>query len=444
MTNKIKESETLEFKASLTQLKKAIISIVAILNKHKKGKIIFGIKNNGNVIGVNIGKDTLRNISRAISEHVEPRIFPEIKEESIKSKKCIIINFSGENIPYFAYGRAYKRVSDEDKLLTKTELEKMILNNNKIRWDTQLNKEFSLTDISNTKLKKYISTMGLKYTSKKDALKKLNLIKHNKLTNASLILFGKDIKKIFRLLNLRCAVFPGLDKSQGYIDSKDYYGDLFELIDFAEKYILEHINIGMRIEGLRRIDIPEIHPEAIREAILNAFCHRDYSIHQEVQIAIFKNRVEILSPGKLYGELKIKDIVSRSVSERRNELIADIFHRIHYIEKWGVGIGKILKLEPETIFKETGNLFIVIFKRKSKKNTPQNPPEKTPQKNLTSLEHKIFIILKENPKISRKKIAEMLGISPNTVKEYIEKLKNKGMLKRIGPAKGGYWEVTDK
>ena len=310
----MKETEILEYKESLTQLKKAIISIVAILNKHKKGKIIFGVKDNGMVVGVSIGKTTLREISKSISENIEPKIYPEIKEERIEGKKCVSVNFSGEDVPYFAYGRAYKRVSDENKPLTKAELEKMILSKKKVIWDRKTNKEFELKDISDKKLKDYVEQIGLEYSSKREVLEKLGLMKNNKLTNASILLFGKDVTKHFHLLNLRCAVFAGIDKSSSFIDMKDFNGDLFELIESAQQYILKHINIGMKLDGLKRVDVPEIDTDAIREAIINAFCHRDYTINQEVQVAIFKDRVEILNPGGLIEGLKVKDILS-SISD---------------------------------------------------------------------------------------------------------------------------------
>ncbi|MCK5630343.1 MAG: putative DNA binding domain-containing protein, partial [Nanoarchaeota archaeon] len=351
----------------MTQLKKGIISIVSILNKHKRGKIIFGIKDDGPVIGVSIGKFTLRDISKSISENIEPRIYPKIKEEEFEGKKCVVIEFKEKNIPYFAYGRAYMRIADEDRVLSGKKLEELILNKNKdyFRWDKDICSKASLSDISGEKLKRYISDAGLEYTAKEDVLKKLDLVKNNKLTNASIILFGKDVDKYFRLLNLRCAVFSGNDKSSEVIDMTDFHGDLFELIKKAEQYILEHINVGMRLDGLRRINVPEIDKDAFREAIINAFCHRDYYIPQEIQIAIFKDRIEILNPGKLYAGLSIKDILSKPVSERRNSLIADIFHKIDFVEKWGTGIGKIKRLEPSTKFEEISNFFMATFKRKS-------------------------------------------------------------------------------
>ena len=129
-------------------------------------------------------------------------------------------------------------------------------------------------------LKSYVKDAGLKYTSKKDVLEKLELLRDGKLTNASIVLFGKEPSKYFRLLNLRCATFLGEDKASTPLDMTDFNGDLFELINKAEHYILQHINVGMRLEGLRRVDIPEINKDAFREAIINAFCHRDYSIPQ--------------------------------------------------------------------------------------------------------------------------------------------------------------------
>ncbi len=203
----MKETEYLEFKESISQLKEAIISMVAILNKHHKGKVIFGIKDNAEVMGVNIGKTTLRDISQSISEHIEPKIYPLIKEEVIDGKPCVVINFSGENTPYFAYRRAYKRVSDENRLLSKAELEEMFLSKKRQSWDALSSNGYILNDISDAKLKKYVAQIGLKYSSKKNVLENLSLIKEGLPTNASIILFGKKPSRYFNLLNLRCAVF---------------------------------------------------------------------------------------------------------------------------------------------------------------------------------------------------------------------------------------------
>jgi len=437
-----KESETVEYKESLTQLKKGIISIVSILNKHQKGKIIFGIKDNGLVKGVSIGKNTLRTISQSISNHIEPKIYPEIKENLIERKKCVTIDFCGKNVPYFAYGRAYVRTADEDRILSGKELEELILkkNKDKFKWDEDVCLKAKLSDISSSKLKDYVLEAGLKYTSKKEVLEKLELMKDNKLTNASIILFSKKPSKFFGLLNLRCATFLGNSTASKFLDMTDYDGDLFELITLAENYILKQINVGMKLKGLVRINVPEINQDAFREAIINAFCHRDYSIPQEVNVAVFKDRVEIRNPGYLFGNLTIKDILTKKISKRRNSLIANIFHRIDLVEKWGTGIGKIKSLEPNTKFEVFNEFFSTTFERKDE---GIRWSEKWSEKwsDISERQKEILKLILDNPKISRKELSLKIKINQSAIQKHLKKLKEKGIIKRIGSDKGGYWKV---
>ncbi|MBW6461800.1 MAG: ATP-binding protein [DPANN group archaeon] len=106
-TKRFKESETLELKTSTSELKEAVISIVAMLNKHQTGTLYFGIKDNGDVIGQSVSQKTLRGVSKTIADYVEPKIFPEIRHEIVDDKDCIKVEVNGQNIPYYAYGRAY-------------------------------------------------------------------------------------------------------------------------------------------------------------------------------------------------------------------------------------------------------------------------------------------------------------------------------------------------
>ena len=228
----------------------------------------------------------------------------------------------------------------------------------------------------------------------------------------------------------------GDNKASTPLDMTDFDGDLFELITSAENYILQHINVGMRLDGLRRVDVPEINKDAFREAIINAFCHRDYSIPQEVQIAIFENKVEILNPGKLYAGLSIKDILSKTISERRNPLIADICHKVDFVEKWGTGIEKIRRLEPKTKFEEISDFFLATFERK---NTVTETREKTRGKTR----EKIINIITENPKITSKELSEKTGITIKGIEWQLKKLKSENIIVRIGSDKGGHWEVLD-
>jgi len=207
----MKETENLEFKKSTSELKEGIKSICAILNKHGKGKLIFGI-----------GKNTLRDISQQISNSIEPKIFPKVFEEEIKGKSCVVVEFEGDGVPYFAYGRAYIRVADEDRLLSAKELEKLILgkNKNKLRWDSEICEGATLKDIDEKTLNWFLKLAEKEPTNVKADLNKLGLVKDNELTNSSIILFSKFPQNYFRNAKLRCAVF-GTEDTLVSIDMKE-------------------------------------------------------------------------------------------------------------------------------------------------------------------------------------------------------------------------------
>lgn len=433
----MKESEILELKKSTSELKEAIVSIASILNKHQKGDLYFGIKNNGEVVGQTVTENTIREISKSISDNIEPKIFPKINEVILEEKKCVHVEFSGNNIPYYAYGRAYIRVGDEDKKISAQELEHFILrkNRDKLRWDIEICVKARLTDIEEEKVKVFIKKAGLEFHSIKSSLENLSLMKDVTLLNTTVLLFGKHPENFFPNAKLRCAVF-GTTNTSVTIDMHDYEGDVFSLIEKAEEYILARINIGMRLEGLRRVDVPEIDRAAFREAIINAFCHRDYHEFDSVNIAIFKDRLEIRSPGGLYGGLTIEKIKKEMVSKRRNELIADMFHRVHFVEKWGHGISLILSKEPSADFKVVAGIFITTFKRKGVEGGVEGGVEK-----LSKNEKNLIKLIRENPSISKAEMVLKGELTKKTVEYNIESLKKKGILRRVGGAKGGYWEI---
>ena len=366
MTATFKESETLELKRSTSEMKQAIVSIAAILNKHQKGELYFGVRDDGTVIGQQVGEKTIRDVSNKISSGIEPKIYPLVENVVINGKECIKVAFSGNEVPYFAFGRAYMRSADEDRQISAKELENIIVrkNKDKLRWDTQVCVKASIEDISPEKVKDFVKKAENEFVSVEETLETINVLMDSKITNAAVILFGKKPQKFFPNARLRCAVF-GTTDTLVPIDMKDFEGDLFHLIERAEEYILEHINIGMRLEGLYRVDVPEIDKKAFREAIINAFCHRDYYEYDSVNIAVFKDRLEIRNPGGLYGGLTVAQITKKRVSRRRNEVIADIFHRVHFVERWGRGIELILSKEPETTFEVVADIFITTFPRKN-------------------------------------------------------------------------------
>jgi len=435
----MRESEILELKKSTSELKEAIISIVAILNKHQKGELYFGVDRDGTVVGQTVTENTLREVSRAISEHIEPKIFPKIEEVNLSGKNCVHVEFAGNNLPYYAYGRSYIRVGDEDRQSSAKEIERFILNTkrDKIRWDKEVCEKATFEDVNVEKVKWFLKEANKEYHSVENALDKLGLLRDGKLLNAAVILFGNSPQQFFPNAKLRCATFPTTTTAI-IVDRQEYEGNIFDLIEKAEEYILKNIHIGMRLEGLRRVDVPEIDKGAFREAIINAFCHRDYYEYDSVNIAVFKDRAEIRSPGGIYGGLTIEEIRKKMVSRRRNELIADMFHEVHFVEKWGRGISLILSKEPDAEFEVVGGIFITRFKRKAE--GVEGLVDRVVE-GLVENQQKMLRMIAKNPHLSKREMAEKLGISTTAIDKNIEMLKKKKLLKRVGGAKGGYWEI---
>ena len=352
------ESETIEHKKSLAELSEGLVSIAAILNKHGHGELWFGIRNDGSAVGMDVTESTLRKVSQAIAAHIEPKIYPDVSTVRIQEKDCIRVVFSGTDAPYYAHGRAYMRVADEDRQLSAKALESLILR--KIRanesWDSE-----PVTDpkfqLSVTRLRSFVRRAGLPWSSPDAALDNLGLRSGQSYCNATALFFPRK-----PTLQLRCAVFS-TNSGPTLLDQHDYTGDLPSLIDEAEKYILRNIRIGMRLDGMVRIDVPEIPTAALREAIVNAFCHRDYRDRDEVRVAVFPDRVEIRNPGSLPEGFTIADLRSKQISRRRNPVIAGLLQRIHLIEAWGRGLSLILAQAPEARFEQVGPLLITTFPR---------------------------------------------------------------------------------
>lgn len=181
-------------------------------------------------------------------------------------------------------------------------------------------------------------------------------------TNAFMLLTGKR----FPFAKIQCALFKGTERVV-FVDKREFDGPLYEQIEEAYAFVLKHINLGAKIDGLVRTDAYELPPEAIREAIVNAVTHRNFRDRACIQVAVYDDRVEVTSPGMLYGGLTIEQM-KKGGSKIRNRCIAEVFSRMRIIEGWGTGIKRMISScreyrirEPE--FLEIGDSFRVNLYR---------------------------------------------------------------------------------
>jgi predicted HTH transcriptional regulator len=369
------ESETLELKRSTSELKEGVISVSAILNKNRKGVLYFGVRNDGIVLGQAVSEQTLRDVSRMISERIEPRIYPKVERVKLSGKGCIRVRFSGEDAPYLAFGRAYIRVGEEDRQLSARELERMFLRRNRDHapWESELS-ERGLSEVHAPTLRRVIKEanaagrIDFKFGTVKGTLTKLGIMAGGRLLKAAEVLFCKN-----NSLEVQAAVFAGADKTT-FIDIKQFKGNLYGLLDQSETYVKEHIDWRVRFGKLEREEIPEVPVDALRCAANGV-------------------RVEF----------------------------------------------KILK-----------SGFLVTFRRKPAEKLVRGAAEKPVVKTVVKpvvktvvkTGEKIIALIRRNPVITRAEIAKNTGLSVRGVEWNLNELKKEGMLKRVGPDKGGHWEVV--
>ena len=427
------EGLKIEFKESFD--KSIAKDIVAFANS-EGGRVFLGIDDNRKVIGIKID-NRLKSRIQDIARNCDPPMKIGLKE----FKNVLVIDVEeGKDKPYRCSEGFYLREGPNSQKLKRDEIIKLVTELGKIKFDEQINKDFKFPqDFDKGKFLKFLKRNNIsKVISITEMLTNLSLgTQVNKkfiLNNAGILLFGKEPKKFFRQNFVTCVLYKGKEKID-IIDRKDFINDLFDNYENTFAFLKQHLRLEYNIEGYGpRKEIPEIPYESLREAIVNAFIHRDYFDDRfGVFVEIFDDRVEIINKGKLlFDKSKLGKI-----SFPRNPIIFDIFHRMNLIEKVGSGINRIKKQIKERGLKvnfETDDFFRVVFYR-------PKMPETNVGKTVGKTVGKILDMMRENPKITREELAEKTSLSIRGVEWNIKKLKQKGLIKRVGAAKGGYWKV---
>ncbi len=445
-----KETETIEFKKSTSELKEGMVSISSILNKHGVGTLYFGIKPNGDVIGQEVSESSLRDVSRLIYESIKPQIYPIINEEIIEDKHIIKVEFNGEEKPYSAFGRYYLRTADEDREITPIELKHFFTANEyKEKWEKTVT-NYSIDDVDKKCVKEFYTNaiaagrLAKGKYSVSNILNRFGLVKDGYLTNAGNILFGKKYP-----VTLKAAVFA-TDEKLTFLDMQMYEDNIFNLLKLAEAYIAKNINWRVEINGLGREEIPEIPMAVIREALANSFAHSIYNGNTYHEICIYPNKVTIYSPGPYASSFKPEDYVKRSIeSSIRNETISKILYMNKSIEQFGSGFKRIDSLCKDAKIKysyETTDIgfTFIIYRKPNHLIYIDNTLKVNEQFKLTKTEQLILNLLEINPNYTRDELAEAISKTVRTVQRGLDSLRGKGLITREGSDKSGYWVINIK
>ena len=435
------ESETIEFKLTTGEKNEAMEAIAAILNKHCRGTIYFGVDDSGFVKGQQISDSTKKDISRIINDSIEPRIVPTIEVLTIEQRTIIKVSFSGHNRPYAVNGRYLIRTGTENRRMSPDELKRLIKNDDySSKWEEGLT-DYIAADLDDDALKDFYQSakdcgrLSMKEFDKEKLLTTISVIHGGHINNGGYALFGKSAK-----IGLKLASYA-TDNKVTFTDLKLVEGNIYNLVNEALEYILNHINWRSEIGTRKRKEIPEIPEEAIREIIVNAFAHADYETVPEIEVGIHPGKIEIYNPGSFPDDLTPLDFISRNLpSYKRNRLILDVLFRSKDVEKSGTGfqrVNDLCKLHSVSwnYRKEAYGFFFEFIRTNVQINVQINA-------DLTEAEQVIFNLIQNNEKISKAEMAIRIGKSEKTVQRIISSLIKKQVIKREGSNKSGYWMIS--
>ncbi|MFS2877263.1 Fic family protein [Bacteroides kribbi] len=349
-----KENEKVEFKETTGQLERGMETLCAFLNG-EGGTVLFGVTDKGKIIGQDLSDKTKREIAEAINR-LEPTAAVQISYVPLQDSEKKVITFHVEdarlNRPFCYKGRAYMRVESVTTTMPQSRYNELLIQREEIRhgWETYPNTDLKLTDLDETEIRKTVR-LGvecgrLPETTGSDIstiLEKLEVLENGVLKNAAAVLFAKKKLAHYPQNLLRLARFKGTDKTV-FIDNQRVHGNLFQLLDAAMSFIFKHLSLSGTTDTLEREEHLEIPYKAIREAVINALCHRSYrDAGGSVAIAIYDDRVEIENPGSFPSGWDMKRIKSEHGSKPRNPLIADTLYIRKVLESWGRGINLMIE-----------------------------------------------------------------------------------------------------
>jgi len=450
------ESKNIELKKSTGELREGMHTACAFLNSDG-GVLVFGVTPSLKILGQIVSESTRRDIAQALAG-IEPAVSPVIEYVNLPDKpnlQVIVLRFNpwvyGQK-PYTFHGKPYYRLESVTKAMPRDMYDERLRQNfpHQFSWEMRVEGEVTIDDLDERKIRGLVR-LGVEARRISEEslsepieviLDKWNLLDNGKVRNAAAFLFSRK-KPIF--YEIRLARFRGNDKNY-FIDNQQAFGNFFELLDAGMGFFFKHLSLSGEIKGIMREEHLDVPVKALREALINALCHRDYDIHQcSIGIAIYDDRIEIESPGRLPHQLTPKTIKRIHKSFPRNEVLANVLYQTTYLERWGSGVKRIIDVckeegSPEPFWTEETGYTVVTFPlaRLNGRIVTQNVTQSDSQNDSQKANLAIARLIGENNSISVKKMAESLNLSEITVRRHLKKL---GYIWQ-GSSKNGCWVAS--
>lgn len=415
----------------------------------------FGVRNDGTVAGIEIGERTHDRIRGEI-EKLDPPVSLELETIQTKSGLSILhVQVPGNTGVYRYDGRPYTRFGASTSIMHEETYQKRLLErwHSSTRWENQIAATMEISDLDHAEILRTVdeairngrlSDPGTREVSK--LLLGLGLLTDQGLLNAAAVLFGKSnyLRTWFPQCRLRLARFRGTSKAD-FVDNRQFTGHIFYLLGVAQQFLTEHIPISSRIVPNRfeRVDSPLYPPEAVREALVNAFAHRDLAeASGGVDVAIFDDRMEIISTGGLRFGLTVEDLLRDHQSRPWNPIISQTLQWRGIFENWGRGTIRILELAeaagiPRPEFEDRRVAFVVRFRSTS-------PASAGVQVGLSKIESEIISVLSNQGPSSISDLELQLSsrASRRKIQRVLQSLRATGLVTLTGTRRWARWSIV--
>lgn len=394
------ETENIEFKLQFTdELYKEVIAFA----NADGGVIYIGIDNDGNAVGIDHVDENYTRITNGIRDAIMPDVTMFVKYTIQENHVVRITVGEGSYKPYYLKARGLKpsgvfvRQGTSSVSASHEQIRAMIKESDGDNFESMRSMEQELT-----------------FKSAKEAFKRYNIeFSKTKYRTLGVTMQGDELYSNLALIisdqcthTTKVAVFADEENTK-FRDSKEFGGSIFKQLDSTYAYLALCNKTVATFKGLERIEKVDYPEEALREALLNALVHRDYSFSGSIIINVNDKEMEFISIGGLLPGLSPDDIRS-GISQPRNKNLADIFHRLHLIESYGTGIRKIYNLyancSEQPRIEVTSNTFKMILPNMNRAATKESTTVVTAQM------QKILDFIEENGQITDIEIQELLGL----------------------------------
>jgi len=428
--------------------RKVAEALCALANAHG-GLVIAGATNARKIVGVQDVEITRELMANAALMVTPPLILPPPKVVEVEGKNvCVAKVPAGLAHVYSLRGQYLVRAGKETRPLAPHELRALLLNRSESGFESQTPRGATKDDLDQQKIRSYQTSLGMTQQDPDDLLLSRGCLAETesglKPTIAGLLLFGKNPQRWLRSAEITAVRYAGETMSDDFI-REDIRGVLADQIRKAEAFVNANMRRGMRIKGFEREEAPEYPISVVREAIVNAVVHRDYSIRGDnIRVLMFSDRMEVYSPGRLPGHVTLDNLLEERYS--RNEAIVQVLADMGFIERLGYGIDRMIavcKQEglPEPDFSETSAGFKVTIYSNASSLVGAGPPANLyAHLQLNPRQEKAMAFLQKNRRITNRDYQTLCpDASPETLRRDLADLVDKGLIMKIGQKRATYY-----